>query len=110
MVKINYQQVRMVRIRTRGRIGKVKQQGASSSQGPTKQNRVAKGASMDNSRFKYLCSDDKNQIAKEIKGAVRSQRKIVSKEEIVHEVKDWVEDPQNTGTRETKYFHLPKTY
>jgi hypothetical protein len=100
----------MVGLGTRGRTEKAKQQGASSSQGSTKWTRVAKEAWMVDSHFKYLCLDDEKKIARKSKMQSGAKERLSLKEEIVQEVKDWVEDPQNTRTRETKYFHLAETY
>jgi hypothetical protein len=66
---------------TRGRTEKAKQQVPSSSQGSTKSTMVIKEAWMTDSHFKHLCLDDEKRIAKKIQDTIRSQRKIVSKEE-----------------------------
>jgi hypothetical protein len=64
-----------------------------------KKTRVVRDSWIMGSRFKYLCSDVEKKVEPKVEDVVIMQRKNAIEEDILKEVKEWVEDPFYSRTR-----------
>jgi hypothetical protein len=63
-----------------------------------------------NNHFHHLCSSIEKRVTSDIQEEVCRKRSEIQDEDILLEAKEWVPDPGQTRTRETKYFLLVEVY